>query len=182
MSTTAASSESTLRQVADVLEIQQLFYKYVIAVDSRQPELLLDCFTDDARIQLAGTVFESPKDLVSNTGNVLEGFDATQHDISAPLVQVEGDVAFSRCYFTAQHVRNSLAPDAFLLVGGTYDDELVRTQDGWRITKRLGTPSWMQGNPEVLNLRGMLSIPGSVGALDRTAAHACPSWLLRSSR
>lgn len=178
----AAPDDATIRRMADVVAIQQLLYKYVIAVDSRQPELLLDCFTEDARIELAGAPFASPKDFVSNTGGVLAGFDATQHDISAPLVQVEGDVAFSRCYFTAQHVRNDLVPEAFLLVGGTYDDELVRSEKGWRITQRIGTPSWMDGNPEVLNIRGMFSVAGEVGALERTEAHECPSWLMRSSR
>jgi hypothetical protein len=173
------SDVSRFERAADIIEIQQLFYKYVVAVDSLQPELLLDCFTEDAQIQLAGTVFKSPKELVKHSGRVLEGFDATQHSLSVPLVDVEGDAAHSRVYFTAQHVRNRLAPEAFLLVGGTYDDELVRLEEGWRIAKRVGTPSWMDGNPEVLNLDGMLRIPGVVGALDRTAAHGCPSWLLR---
>jgi hypothetical protein len=35
------------------------------------------------------------------------------------------------------------------LVGGTYRDRLVRTDDGWRIEHRTLEPTWQHGNPAV---------------------------------
>jgi hypothetical protein len=32
-----------------------------------------------------------------------------------------------------------------LFVGGTYDDKLRRTGDGWLITERIDTMTWSQG-------------------------------------
>src|SRR5439155_17428632 len=80
----------------------------------------------------------------------LPNIDATMHFCNAPVVKVTGDTATSRCYFMAQHVLNALRPDPFLMIGGTYDDELARIDGRWWITKRTGTSAWWQGNPAVL--------------------------------
>ena len=65
-----------------------------------------------------------------------------------------------------------LAPNSFLLIGGWYTDDLVRTEDGWRIEKRIGTAVWYDGNPDVL---GMGNFP--MGAQPRGDGHNSPAWL-----
>jgi hypothetical protein len=56
---------------------------------------------------------------------------------------IEGDAARARTYLQAQHVRLGTAPERHLTFGGVYDDELVRTTEGWRITHRTLSPMWM---------------------------------------
>jgi hypothetical protein len=36
------------------------------------------------------------------------------------------------------------------IVGGTYEDRLVRTGAGWRIAHRVMTQTWTEGNPGVV--------------------------------
>jgi hypothetical protein len=35
------------------------------------------------------------------------------------------------------------------IVGGYYEDRVVRTPDGWRIAHRLMQQTWTEGNPNV---------------------------------
>jgi len=166
-----ATAES-LQKLLDVQEIQTILSKYVIAVDTREFSLFDDCFSADATIDLANTgVFtrDSYRDLCRQ---VLPTLDATQHHLGLPVIDVQGDRAFSRCYFIAQHARNSLAPNPFVLIGGWYDDELARVNGQWRIIRRLGTAVWFDGNPDVLGY------PFPPGALEQVSGRACPQWLL----
>lgn len=156
---------------ADVFAIQQVLTRYVIAIDSLQPELLIDCFTEDARIDLGGVDAGTVAEYVNVCKTALPNLDGTHHHLSIPAISVQGERAYSRCYFTAQHVKNSLSPAHSLLIGGWYDDELVRRGDGWRICKRRGTPVWYDGNPQVLGY----DMP--MGAGPRGAGHAAPDWL-----
>jgi hypothetical protein len=158
-------------QSADILEIQQILARYVIALDSRAPQLLLACFTEDAQLSLGGVAISNITEYAKLCETALPALDATHHHLSLPAIQVEGDRAWARCYFTAQHVKNSLAPDHSLLIAGWYDDELVRTPAGWRIAKRTGTPSWISGNTAVLNY----SMP--TGAPPRGPGHEAPAWM-----
>ena len=43
-------------------------------------------------------------------------------------------------------------PLHWFFIGGSYDDELVRTTDGWKICKRVERTTWMQGKlpPELV--------------------------------
>ena len=97
---------------------------------------------------------------------------ATQHHLGLPVIELVGDRAHARCYFMAQHVRNDLSPNPFLMIGGWYTDDLVRTEDGWRIEKRVGTAVWYEGNPDVL---GMGDFP--MGATPRGDGHKPLGWL-----
>src|SRR5262249_11294527 len=82
--------------------------------------------------------------------------DGSAHYVSNFLVTVDGDTATSRCYYQSWHWFPSTAEFGVLrpvdFVGvGIYDDELRRTPDGWRITRRrmrtLGTGSIGIGMP-----------------------------------
>ena len=154
----------------DVYEISQVLYRYTVAIDSRAYELFDRCFTADATIELAGMGVMTRDGYRKIARENLVSFDATQHVVSNPSIQVDGDRAYSRCYFTAQHVKNALAPRPCMIIGGWYDDKFARVDGAWLITARVGTALWFDGNPEVL------SYPLPPGALPRTPGHEAPSW------
>jgi hypothetical protein len=169
--------EAAMQNAIDTIEIQQVLNKYAVAVDARHRELMYECFTEDAYIDLSGTGIYNPRDYIEGGKGSYKIFDATQHAISTPVIHITGDTASSRCYFVAQHVRNALKPNPCLIIGGNYDDELVRTTDGWRITKRTGTATWYDGNPEVLNIPGVPGFPDAPGSPEWTEIREVPSWL-----
>jgi hypothetical protein len=170
------SDHTGSRSVEELLafhEIQRALAVYVVALDSRAFSLFDECFTPDAEIVLAGVGTMTPESYRRIAEEGLARLDATQHHLGVPLIQIEGDKAHARCYFMAQHVRNDLAPNPFLLIGGWYTDDLVHTSAGWRIARRVGTAIWYDGNPQVLGY----DFP--MGATPRAEGHGAPSWLLR---
>jgi len=150
--------------------MQQVQLLYAVALDSRALDLLAQVFVPDARIEIPGV---GTVDLAGYQAACVAGLgalDATQHVVNAPLLRIDGDVAQARSYLVAQHVLNSAAPDASLLIGAWYNDELRRTASGWRITQRTGNAVWWSGNPAIL---GMTGVPQ---AFPRHAGHAAPAW------
>lgn len=160
----------SVQELSDVHEIQQVLLLYAVALDSRALDLLSEVFVPDARIEIpgVGTVDLAGYQNACRTG--LGALDATQHVVSAPLLHIDGDVAHARSYLVAQHVMNAAAPEATLLIGAWYNDELRRTPAGWRITARTGNAVWWSGNAAIL---GMTGVPN---AFPRHAGHEAPAW------
>jgi hypothetical protein len=92
------------------------------------------------------------------------GLDATQHSMSNPLVEIDGDAARCRVYMQAAHFlwRDDLAEstgsaDPEFTIGGYYDDHLVRSDAGdgdhrWRIDAVRLTVWWRRGNEAIMKL------------------------------
>jgi ketosteroid isomerase-like protein len=138
----------------DVHAIEQLLYRYAVAIDTRDVDALDDVFTPDARLDMSVAGTMTPAEYQAKARRVLAELDATHHLIASPIVEVAaaGDTATAHCYHQAQHVRNDCAGGPLLLIGGWIDDELVRTAEGWRIARRRGRAVWFDGNPAVLGL------------------------------
>jgi SnoaL-like domain len=168
----ASVNDDAIGRLLDLEDIKRAIGLYVIGVDTRDLSLFDQVFVPNARIILGGVGDMTPASYKEMAVKGLAALDATQHHLGLPLIALDGDRAHARCYFMAQHVRNDLAPNSFLLIGGWYTDDLVRTEDGWRIEKRIGTAVWYDGNPDVL---GMGDFP--MGAQPRGDGHNSPAWL-----
>ena len=161
----------SMQELTDIHDIQQVLLLYAVALDSRALDLLAQVFVPDARIEIpgVGTVDLAGYQAACTAG--LGALDATQHVVGAPLLRIDGDVAHARSYLVAQHVMNAAAPEATLLIGAWYNDELTRRPEGWRITARTGNAVWWSGNASIL---GMTGLPN---AFPRQAGHEAPAWL-----
>ncbi len=142
----------TLQELIDKQEIAELLYTYATGLDSRDWVLLGSVFTEDgiadySHMELG--VNEGRAAIVDLCRTTLINFDATQHLIGNPLVTLDGDRATARCYFQAQHRLVGAPGGDNFIVAGTYEDELVRTPGGWRITRRTLVPSWYEGNATI---------------------------------
>lgn len=163
--------DDAISRLLDFQDIQRALAIYVVALDSHALSLFDQCFTSDAEIVLAGVGTMTPESYRRIAEEGLGRLDATQHHLGLPLVDIDGDRAHARCYFMAQHVRNDMAPHPLLMIGGWYTDDLVRTEVGWRIARRVGTALWYDGNPKVLGYE----FP--TGAAPRGDGHRAPNWL-----
>ena len=139
---------ATLR---DKQEITELCYRYGLALDSRDWPALAACFTPDARAHYTGLPSAAGYQAIEDTCRaVLTPLSATQHLISNVVVRPDGDKARASCYLQAQHVRTGTEGGDNFIIAGRYDDELVRTPGGWRISERRLDILWTAGNPAVL--------------------------------
>jgi hypothetical protein len=139
-------------ELADVHAIEQLLYRYAVAIDTRDLAALDGIFAPDARLDMSVAGRLTPAEYKAKAARVLAELDATHHLIGSPIVVVDGDRATAHTYYQAQHARNGCPGGSLLMVGGWIDDELVRTPGGWRIRSRRGRAVWFDGNPAVLGL------------------------------
>ena len=110
-------------------EILQLLYRYNHAIDSGDAEGWADTFTSDAVFDAAGNLMSGREALVAFAASV----HGSRHVVANPLIDVAGDTATVRAYILLAH------GDPVSVVG-TYQDDVVRTDDGWRFAKRVFTP------------------------------------------
>jgi len=115
-------------------EIVALTIRYATAIDSEQYEMLSTVFTADADLDY-GEVghWTGAAEVTEFMDLAHRGAANTLHRMSNQIVDVNGDAATARTYVDAL----ILGPDGSGVNAiGYYDDELGRTGDGWRISKR----------------------------------------------
>jgi hypothetical protein len=137
-----------LSALEDRQEITDLLYRYSSAIDERDWDLLRTCFVAEgtADYREFGAATAGVESVVEMCDRVLSGLDASHHMIGNPRITLEGDRATSSCYVQAQHFLASKMGANTLMAGGRYEDELVRTEDGWRIRSRVMFTTWTTGN------------------------------------
>lgn len=130
----------SLQEISDRMEIQQLLVDYSTAIDQRRFDDLDAVFTEDAYIDyraMGGIDGQFPQ-VKAWLADVLPNFPAYSHMLGNLSIKFDGDTATSRviCF-------NPMVLDAeqkqILFCGLWYDDEFVRTSDGWRMTRRVET-------------------------------------------
>lgn len=137
-----------LSEVADRLEIQQLMYRYAMAVDGRDWALYRTVFTPDAVIDYldSGGGRADLETTVKWLDEVLGIFAGLQHNMTNHVVEIEGDQARTCTYYLAYHTMvDGKGGETVLVMGGFYRDRLLCTPDGWRISERVELGEWMQG-------------------------------------
>ncbi len=144
-------SDESLESLRDRLAIQDLLIRYGTSLDAKDWQRLSTCFLPDA-VADYGTLGEHKgyAKIEQICRNALEPLDGSQHYITNFEIEVQDDSATSHCYLMAQHIRNSAQDGPHFVLAGTYRDELVRTPQGWRITRRELKTTWTEGNPKVI--------------------------------
>ena len=129
----------TPAQVCDLMEIQQKIYFYGWCVDHRLFDELDALFLPDTIVHYdvpMGTKLpwaEMKKWLPDG----LSQFRVTQHNMSNPMVELDGDRARSRTYGHLIHFQELPSGEITPMRHHTiYHDEWLRRSEGWRITAR----------------------------------------------
>jgi hypothetical protein len=123
---------------------------YCWAIDSRDFDALREVFLADGHANYGGVEHEGVDEVIAKCSAVLSPLDVSQHMVSTHQVSVDGDLASSRCYFHAQHVRRAAEGGPNYIVAGSYFDEWERTTAGWRIRRRVLNTIWTEGNMRVV--------------------------------
>jgi hypothetical protein len=134
----------SLAEISDRLEIQQLLVDYSTAIDQRRFDDLDKVFTEDAYIDytaLGGIEGRFPE-VKKWLSEVLPNFPVYAHMLGNFSVRIDGDAASSRVICFNPMVLGGdpdKRVDEVLFCGLWYDDEFVRTPQGWRMTRRVET-------------------------------------------
>jgi hypothetical protein len=128
----------SIEEISDRLEIQDLLVAYSTAIDNRRFDDLDQVFTEDAYIdyRAMGGVDGRFPEVKAWLAEVLPNFPAYAHMLGNVDVRVTGDTASSRTLCFNPMVLGG-DQGQVLFCGLWYDDEFVRTADGWRMTRRV---------------------------------------------
>jgi 3-phenylpropionate/cinnamic acid dioxygenase small subunit len=123
----------------DRQDISDLLVRYATGIDRRDWPLFRTVFTDDCELDYGEIGAWKGVDAVAQfMEQVHAPAGHTMHRLSNQAITVDGDTAVARTYV-----------DALIMLGdnsngvngiGFYDDEIIRTLDGWRIARRRFTP------------------------------------------
>jgi len=143
---TPSVTAPSLADLQDRAAIHDLVMRYARAVDRRDFAGVAACFTPDAAYQgqLSRTgIAEALARLEAG----LARWDVTQHLMGNQLVELDGDRARCETYALASHVSGDGGARRELTVAVIYEDELVRTPDGWRIAGRVARTLFVRESP-----------------------------------
>ena len=145
-----SDTSTTTSWIADRLEIQDLLTRYCRAIDGLDWDLLDTVFVADAFIDYtsSGGVQGSYPEVRAWLAQVLPNFPVRQHLVTNLQIKIDGGRATSRAYFYNPMGRPQ--PDGsvkLFFVGGDYVDDLVRTDAGWRIARRIEQQLWVDVRP-----------------------------------
>jgi hypothetical protein len=129
-------------EVADRLEISDLIARYAVVIDAQRFDDLDALFTADATVDYSA--FGGPAgdlaEIKTFLGNSLPFFARSQHMMGLPLIDIDGDTAHARTSCNNPMISSKRDGSTEVwLIGLWYDDDLVRTPDGWRFTLRSQT-------------------------------------------
>lgn len=135
----------SLQELNDERDIQRVYCNYCDIIDGKDFDRLTEVFTVDAVQDYRATL--GPDGVVKGTAPLIAaahlhlGKDSncgqTHHNVVNFRITVSGDTAKAKVHYYAVHLGVRKYPDAIYSMWGEYDDDLVRTREGWRVKSRL---------------------------------------------
>ena len=122
-----------MSELEDRLAVGDIIIRYADAVDQQDMDRYATCFRDD--VVVTGFTPDAIDGLAAYMPWVTGArarFGRTQHMIGNIQVTLDGDTAHMRSYVQATHEVPE-DPSYLLTLWAAYDDDLVRTADGWKI-------------------------------------------------
>jgi SnoaL-like domain len=139
-------TEAELRALVDKQAIQEMLARYVRAIDRCDEALLRSVFHADAVDHHVGHR-HAAQEFCGWAMELVRGMGPVAHYLSAPLIELDGDVALSECYAIAFHrlERDGETFDNFL--GARVLDRFERRGGVWRIAHRRVVYDWNRDVP-----------------------------------
>ncbi len=141
----------SLQEISDRMRINDLLIDYATAVDNKNFDVWDEIFTPDAFIDY--TSMGGPKGSMPEVRlwmkKAMPAFPMSQHLIGNSRVHLQGDTARVRtiCY-NPMYLPDGKNGHQLSIFGLWYNDRLVRTPSGWRITERIEEHSYSFNVPE----------------------------------
>lgn len=151
MGTRVSGRDPELQRLLDEQAIVAVALRYCRALDTNDWASLADVFLPDATAVLGGPPeLNGLDEITARCSSALAPLDDSQHMVSNHEVEIDSDTATHRCYLQAQHIRRDAEGGPNYIVAGRYEDRMLRTGDGWRITHRTLLVMWTDGNLAVV--------------------------------
>ncbi|MEU8708386.1 nuclear transport factor 2 family protein [Streptomyces sp. NPDC048565] len=149
---TFSAESGSVQELLDKSAITEVIYSVAHAMDARDWDLFATCYSSEAEGDYVNANVVGREAIIAGTKAFLEPLEATQHLVGNLRVTVAGDTATTHATFIAQHARAEATGSGQFILGGTYQDALRRTDEGWKIIRRQIRGIWSDGDSSVLTI------------------------------
>ncbi|CAN5265727.1 hypothetical protein BH10PSE12_BH10PSE12_06190 [soil metagenome] len=146
-----------LKEALDILNIQRLLYTSLRSTDEKDWTLFKACFADEVTIDFVGVQPAATVSIEALCAQSERNYVdlKTQHMSTNLDVRVEGNSARSTSHGRARHEYvgdgASVSSDrAIWHIYARYENDYIRTADGWKISRIMMEPLWQEGNLHLL--------------------------------
>jgi ketosteroid isomerase-like protein len=134
-----------VRAMLDERAINRLVLDYAEAVDRLNASLLARIFTPDAGMEGPDWRFSGIEQICSIIPIMKESFVSSWHATHQQTVHLDGDRAAGETYCSGRHLqKGGYAENQVVTMIIRYQDQFVRTPDGWRIAFRKEIVDWTE--------------------------------------
>ena len=122
---------------ADQIEIQQLYARYNTAIDTGDSETFAGCFTLEGHFDSGIAQLDGHKDIAAFAAQTHSSMPGMRHNATNIVVDGGGGNGASSAKGSAFLIGYLVDGGYKVIVTGRYRDELAKTDDGWKFTKRV---------------------------------------------
>ncbi len=138
---------AAVQEMIDKMEIGELQSRYMYALDWYDAEAYAGVFAEDGVLEFPGgsakgraAIFETCVKIGAFYNKLAEGSAPTKpahkrHFLSNRVITINGDRAHAVAYWF-DLFNDNMGRIPYVPAYGHYDDELIRTAEGWRFTSR----------------------------------------------
>jgi len=135
-------------------QITETINKLFISVDNRDWDEVKSIFCDTVLLDYTSMTGGEPaalssSQIIDSWKDILPGFDKTHHQLGNYLVETDSDLAKVFCYGTATHYLANESKKNIWTVVGSYDLELEKINNAWRIIKMKFNLKYIDGNNDL---------------------------------
>lgn len=138
-----------LQQLADRIAIQDLIVRESNLLDACDFDAYEALFTPDAYIDYrsAGAIDGNPREVRAFLEQIMPTFPYGHHMVGNFEISVDGDTAKAKSMEWIALGWSGTEPPMTSFQGLLYEDELVRTAEGWKFSKRIEHMAWRHHFP-----------------------------------
>lgn len=125
---------TTIDNTADLLAIRMLADQYSEAANRMDAQGMAAVYDEDAELVSFEHRFKGRAAIEAVFGDTIGLMEVMNQVCSGAVIEIDGDRATAR--WTVTEFAKRKASDKLELFLGNYDDELVRTSEGWRFSRR----------------------------------------------
>ncbi|KAA6464849.1 nuclear transport factor 2 family protein [Acidobacteria bacterium AB60] len=140
----------TPEQISDRIEIEDVLTLYCYAVDDREWDVYRGLFTHDAVIddRATGGIQSGVEEHIQYLRGALSKVVLSQHAISTARIDLSGDAAQVRAHCSCPMLMKlGEGKDHVFFQGLWYRNSLVRSHEGWKISRLVEEGYWTYNMP-----------------------------------
>lgn len=142
-------------ELEDKIALRELVDKISILGDKKDFVRQTELFSENAISEtVAGgeTILklEGRKEMVQAFEKFLQDFETVYHFNGQQIVTINGDTATGTCYCFITLTGNENGKKIRTTIGATYEDEYIRVNSQWFVSKRVGDFNWQVENAQQL--------------------------------